>query len=87
MFLWSKTSIVKGLDVHFQKQDSSISRIMVLVPKRVVRVAVERNGLRRKVKEIFRKNVSRTHGGNFLVKFNSIPASFNVELEKYFKNV
>lgn len=87
MFLWSKTSIIKGLDVHFQKNDGSISKIIVLVPKRVVGLAVERNSLRRRVKEMFRKNISRTHGGNFLVKFNSVPASFDVELEKYFKNV
>ena len=87
MFLWSKTSVAKGLDVHFPKQDNSVSRIMVLVPKRVVRLAVERNNLRRRVKEMFRKNVSRSHGGNFLVKFNSVPASFDEELEKYFKNV
>ena len=56
MFLWSKTSVAKGLDVHFQKQDNSVSRIMVLVPKRVVGLAVERNNLRRRVKEMFRKN-------------------------------
>ena len=87
MFLWSKTSVAKGLDVHFQKQDNSVSRIIVLVPKRVVGLAVERNNLRRRVKEMFRKNVSRSHGGNFLVKFNSVPASFDEELEKYFNNV
>jgi len=87
MFLWSKTSVAKGLDVHFQKQDNPVSRIIVLVPKRVVGLAVERNSLRRRVKEMFRKNVSRSHGGNFLVKFNSVPTSFDVELEKYFKNV
>ena len=55
MFLWSKTSIVKGLDVHFQKNDDSVSKIIVLVPKRVVGLAVERNNLRRRVKEMFRK--------------------------------
>jgi ribonuclease P protein component len=87
MFLWSKTSVAKGLDVHFQKQDNPVSRIIVLVPKRVVGLAVERNSLRRRVKEMFRKNVSRSHGGNFLVKFNSVPTSFDMELEKYFKNV
>jgi len=87
MFLWSKTSVAKGLDVHFQKQDNPVSRIIVLVPKRVVGLAVERNSLRRRVKEMFRKNVSRSHGCNFLVKFNSVPTSFDVELEKYFKNV
>ena len=87
MFLWSKTSIVRGLDVHFQKSNDSVSKIIVLVPKRVVGLAVERNSLRRRVKEMFRKNVSRPHGGNFLVKFNSVPSSFNVELERYFKNV
>ena len=86
MFLWSKTSVAKGLDVHFQKQDNSVSRIMVLVPKRVVGLAVGRNNLRRRVKEMFRK-IFRSHGGNFLVKFNSVPASFDEELEKYFKNV
>ena len=85
--MWSKTSIINGLDVHFQKNDGSISKIIVMVPKRVVGLAVERNSLRRRVKEMFRKNISRTHGGNFLVKFNSVPASFDVELEKYFKNV
>lgn len=87
MFLWSKNSIVKGLDVHFQNGDDSVSKIIVLVPKRVVGLAVERNSLRRRVKEMFRKNISRSHSGNFLVKFNSVPASFDVELEKYFKNV
>ena len=87
MFSWSKTPIVKGLAVHFQKRDDSVFKIMVMVPKRVVRLAVERNNLRRRVKEVFRKNISRPHGGNFLVKFNSVPASFDVELEKFFKNV
>ena len=67
MFLWSKTSIIKGLDVHFQKNKGSISKIIVMVPKKVVGLAVERNSLRRRVKEMFRQNISRTYGGNFMV--------------------
>ena len=82
-----KTFICAKSRQNFEPSYSVVFKIIVLVPKRVVALAVERNNLRRRVKEMFRKNISRPHGGNFLVKFNSVPASFDVELEKYFRNV
>jgi len=48
---------------------------------------VERNRTRRVVKEIFRKNISREFGVDFLVKFSGCPASFDSKLEEFFKNV
>ena len=53
----------------------------------MVKSAVQRNKIRRKVREIFRKNVSREGGVDFLVKFNGCPDGFGSKLEGFFKNV
>ncbi len=62
-------------------------KTLMIVPKVVVKSAVQRNKIRRKVREIFRKNISREGGVDFLVKFNGCPDGFGSKLEGFFKNV
>ncbi len=86
MFGWSKAEIADGIDLYKKLHDGP-PKIIVLIPKRVVPLATMRNKFRRKTREIFRKNVSRDVGAYYLIKFKSIPKSFEKKLELCFKNV
>ena len=72
----------------FQKK--SINKnpaILILIPKAVIKKAVDRNRARRIVREAFRKNISQELRVDFLVKFNGCPDGFGSKLEGFFKNV
>ena len=53
----------------------------------MIKSAVTRNNIRRRAREVFRKNTSKEDGIDFLVKFNSCPDNFDSKLEEFFKNV
>tara|TARA_B100001250_G_scaffold335544_1_gene301766 strand:- start:533 stop:853 length:321 start_codon:yes stop_codon:yes gene_type:complete len=87
MFAWGKTKVCDGVVVFQKESINKNPAILVLIPKAVIKSAVERNRTRRAVKEIFRKNISREFGVDFLVKFSGCPPSFDSKLEEFFKNV
>lgn len=87
MFGWDKTKVCDGVVVFKKHSNTKIPAILILIPKAVIKTAVERNSIRRRVREIFRKTVSKSVGVDFLVKFNSCPAVFGSKLEEFFKNV
>ena len=86
MYAWEKTKVCDGLMVFQKKSINKNPAILILIPKAVIKKAVERNRVRRIVREAFRKNISQELG-RFLVKFNSCPAGFGSKLEEFFKNV
>ena len=87
MFEWKKTKVCDGVFVFEKESNKKEPAILITIPKVVVKSAVQRNKIRRKVREIFRKNVSREGGVDFLVKFNGCPDGFGSKLEEFFKNV
>ena len=70
MFSWESSKISNQISIYRQKVEEG-SAVLVSIPKRVVKSAVRRNEIRRKTKEIFRKNKSLSDGYNFLVKFKA----------------
>lgn len=86
MFSWRRENICDGL-VVFESGGVEEGAILVSIPKKVVGSSVERNRLRRVVKEIYRKSSDRSFNKHFLVKFNSNLVDFEKALENYFKNV
>ena len=87
MFGWKKTKVCDGVFVFEKESNKKESAILITIPKAVVKSAVQRNKIRRRVREIFRKSVSREDGVDFLVKFNGCPDGFGSKLEGFFKNV
>ena len=87
MYGWEKTKVCDGLVVFQKKSINKNPAILILIPKAVIKQAVDRNRIRRIVREAFRKNISHGLGVDFLVKFNSCPAGFGSKLEEFFKNV
>ena len=87
MYAWEKTKVCDGLVVFQKKSINKNPAILILIPKAVIKQAVDRNRIRRMVREAFRKNISRGLEVDFLVKFNSCPADFSSKLEEFFKNV
>ena len=87
MYAWEKTKVCDGLMVFQKKSINKNPAILILIPKAVIKKAVDRNRVRRIVREAFRKNISQELRVDFLVKFNSCPAGFGSKLEEFFKNV
>ena len=87
MFGWKKTAVCDGVFVYEKSSEKKEPAILIAIPKSVIKSAVKRNNTRRKVREIFRKNISRDVGISFVVKFKGPPGKFTKELENYFKNV
>ena len=87
MYGWEKTKVCDGLVVFQKKSINKNPAILILIPKAVIKQAVDRNRIRRIVREAFRKNISHGLEVDFLVKFNSCPAGFGSKLEEFFKNV
>tara|TARA_B100000427_G_scaffold172701_1_gene143564 strand:- start:232 stop:552 length:321 start_codon:yes stop_codon:yes gene_type:complete len=87
MYAWEKTKVCDGLVVFQKKSINKNPAILILIPKAVIKKAVDRNRIRRIVREVFRKNISQRLEVDFLVKFNSCPAGFDSKLEEFFKNV
>jgi len=70
MFSWEMNNITKSISVYKQKTNGPGS-VLVMIPKKIVKSSVRRNEIRRKTKEIFRKEKSSSLGYHFLVKFKS----------------
>lgn len=87
MYKWEKTEVCDGVFVFAKESHKNVPAILISIPKAIEKSSVKRNKTRRKVKEIFRKNVSREMGMDFLVKFNDCPRGFEEKLERFFKNV
>ena len=87
MYGWEKTKVCDGLVVFQKKSINKNPAILILIPKAVIKKAVDRNRIRRMVREAFRKNISQRLGVDFLVKVNSCPAGFRSKLEEFYKNV
>tara|TARA_B100000287_G_scaffold117572_1_gene109482 strand:- start:154 stop:474 length:321 start_codon:yes stop_codon:yes gene_type:complete len=87
MFEWKKTKVCGDVVVFSKESNKKEPAILITIPKAVIKSAVKRNKIRRRVREIFRKNISRGVGVDFLVKFNGCPKDFGSELEEFFKNV
>ena len=87
MFEWEKTVVCDGVVVFQKESAKKESAILITIPKAVIKSAVTRNNIRRRAREVFRKNTSKEDGIDFLVKFNSCPAVFGSKLEEFFKNV
>ena len=87
MFGWEKTVVCDGVVVFQKESTKKESAILITIPKAVIKSAVTRNNIRRRAREVFRKNTSKEDGIDFLVKFNSCPDNFDSKLEEFFKNV
>ena len=85
MFSWDSSKISNQISIYKQKTGEG-SAVLVSIPKRVVKSAVRRNEIRRKTKEIFRKNKSLSDGYNFLVKFKADCDPKAEEFLSYLKN-
>tara|TARA_Y100000813_G_C24119586_1_gene331963 strand:+ start:26 stop:439 length:414 start_codon:yes stop_codon:yes gene_type:complete len=85
MFTWDSSKISNQISIYRQKVEEG-SAVLVSIPKRVVKSAVRRNEIRRKTKEIFRKNKSLSDGYNFLVKFKADCDPKVEEFLSYLKN-
>ena len=85
MFSWESSKISNQISIYRQKVEEG-SAVLVSIPKRVVKSAVRRNEIRRKTKEIFRKNKSLSDGYNFLVKFKADCDPNVEEFLSYLKN-
>ena len=87
MYKWEKTEVCDDVFVFIKESHKNVPAILVSIPKAVEKSSVKRNKTRRKVKEIFRKKVSREMGLDFLVKFNGCHGGFEEKLERFFENV
>ena len=87
MYGWKKTAVGDEIFVYEKGSERKEPAILIAIPKSVIKSAVKRNNTRRKVREIFRKNIPRDVGISFVVKFKGPPGKFTKELENYFKNV
>lgn len=87
MFEWERTAVCDGVVVFQKGSAKKESAILITIPKAVIKSAVTRNNVRRRAREIFRKNASKEGGIDFLVKFSSCPDNFDSKLEEFFKNV
>tara|TARA_Y100001935_G_C17234480_1_gene472213 strand:+ start:215 stop:532 length:318 start_codon:yes stop_codon:yes gene_type:complete len=68
MYAWDVKKVSNKISIYKQESAGKGS-VLVSIPKRVVKSAVRRNEIRRKTKEIFRKNKTLSDGYYFLVKF------------------
>ena len=87
MFAWKRTRVCDGVEVYQKESENKVPALLVLIPKSAIKSAVERNKMRRMVREAFRKNISQQVGIDFLVKFSGCPDGFDSKLEGFFKNV
>ena len=55
--------------------------------KKIVKSAVQRNKIKRQIKEIYRCNFQKNLNKNFLVKFKRDDCVFKKELKEFFSNV
>ena len=85
MFSWDSSKISNQISIYKQKTGEG-GAVLVSIPKKVVKSAVRRHEIRRKTKEIFRKNKSLSGGYNFLVKFKADCDPKVEEFLSYLKN-
>ncbi|MBI4550005.1 MAG: ribonuclease P protein component [Candidatus Omnitrophica bacterium] len=77
--------------IHYLKKEQGPSRLAVSIAKKDYKKAVERNGLKRRVREFFRRNKNRfAHPHDLIVRvaafdWSANAGKFDALLEKLFK--
>tara|TARA_B100000927_G_scaffold132101_1_gene106371 strand:+ start:2272 stop:2544 length:273 start_codon:yes stop_codon:yes gene_type:complete len=75
------------IEIGISDSDDAFSSIKISVPKKIVKSAVQRNKIKRQIKEIYRCNFQKNLNKNFLVKFKRDDCVFKKELKEFFSNV
>ena len=80
-------SINNCIEIVISDSDDTFSSIKISVPKKIIKSAVQRNKIKRQIKEIYRCNFQKNLNKNFLVKFKRDDSVFKKELKEFFSNV
>lgn len=75
------------IEIGISDSDDTFSSIKISIPKKIVKSAVQRNKIKRQIKEIYRCNFQKNLNKNFLVKFKRNDCVFKKELKEFFSNV
>tara|TARA_Y200000002_G_scaffold362516_1_gene349635 strand:+ start:297 stop:569 length:273 start_codon:yes stop_codon:yes gene_type:complete len=75
------------IEIGLSESGGPFSTIRISIPKKIVKSAVQRNKIKRQIKEIYRCNFQKNLNKNFLVKFKRENCVFKKELEEFFSNV
>ena len=75
------------IEIRFSESGGPFSTIRISIPKKIVKSAVQRNKIKRQIKEIYRCNLQKNLNKNFLVKFKREDCVFKKELKEFFLNV
>jgi ribonuclease P protein component len=81
------TLINNCIEISLNDSAGPFSSIKISIPKKIVKSAVQRNRIKRQIKEIYRINFQKGLNKNFLVKFKREDCVFKQELEEFFLNV
>ena len=83
-----KTTLINNcIEINLVDSDDAFSSIRISIPKKIVKSAVQRNRIKRQIKEIYRCNFRKNLNKSFLVKFKKEDCVFKKELEEFFSNV
>ena len=75
------------IEISVGDSNGDCSSIKISVPKKIIKSAVQRNKIKRQIKEIYRCNFKKNLNKNFLVKFKRDDCIFKEELKEFFSNV
>ena len=75
------------IEISVGDSNGACSSIKISVPKKIIKSAVQRNKIKRQIKEIYRCNFKKNLNKNFLVKFKRDDCIFKEELQEFFSNV
>ena len=83
-----KTTLINNcIEIRLSDSDGPFSSIRISIPKKIVKSAVQRNKIKRQIKEIYRCNFQKNLYKKFLVKFKREDCIFKEELKEFFSNV
>ncbi len=86
--LQKKTVLINNcIEIGLSDSAGPFSSIRISIPKKIVKSAVQRNKIRRQIKEIYRCNFQKNLNKDFLVKFKREDCVFKKELKEFFSNV
>ena len=75
------------IEIGLSDSNGSFSSIRISIPKKIIKSAVQRNKIKRQIKEIYRCSFQKNLNKNFLVKFKKEGCVFKEELKEFFSNV
>ncbi len=75
------------IEISLSDSEGPFSSIRISIPKKIIKSAVQRNKIKRQIKEIYRCSFQKNLNKNFLVKFKKEGCVFKEELKEFFSSV